>query len=215
MSCFKLSAFLCKQIQSLLTRFWWDANPEKRKMCWVAWSNLTKPKYAGGLGFKDIEMSNDALLAKIGWRILQDPHSLLARVLLGKYAKHSSFMTCTVPSSASHGWRSILAGREVLRRGLGWVVGNGEDISISNSPWLSCEQPQLPIGPVPRDGHLLKVSDLLCPLTNSWNLEKIREHLPRYEDTILKIITSSSPMRDSLVWLLNDSGTPLSLDTAH
>ena len=27
MSCFKLPASLCKQIQSLLTRFWWDANP--------------------------------------------------------------------------------------------------------------------------------------------------------------------------------------------
>lgn len=30
MSCFKLPVSLCKQIQSLLTRFWWDANPEKR-----------------------------------------------------------------------------------------------------------------------------------------------------------------------------------------
>lgn len=36
MSCFKLPTSLWKQIQSLLTRFWWDANPEKRKMCWVA-----------------------------------------------------------------------------------------------------------------------------------------------------------------------------------
>lgn len=33
MTCFKLPKSLCKQIQSLLTRFWWDANPEKRKMC--------------------------------------------------------------------------------------------------------------------------------------------------------------------------------------
>lgn len=33
MSCFKLPASLCKQIQSLLTRFWWDTNSTKRKMC--------------------------------------------------------------------------------------------------------------------------------------------------------------------------------------
>lgn len=32
MSCFKFPISLCKQIQSLLTRFWWDANPENRKM---------------------------------------------------------------------------------------------------------------------------------------------------------------------------------------
>ncbi|KAL0799439.1 hypothetical protein Bca101_054614 [Brassica carinata] len=50
MSCFKLPISLCNQIQSMLTRFWWDANPEKRKMCWVAWDTMTLPKYAGGLG---------------------------------------------------------------------------------------------------------------------------------------------------------------------
>ena len=124
MSCFKLPKSLCKQIQSLLTRFWWDANPSNRKMCWVAWSTLTQPKHAGGLGFRDIEMLNDALLAKIGWRILSKPQSLVARVLLGKYVRDSTFMDCPVASSASHGWKSILAGREILRLGSGeW----GED----------------------------------------------------------------------------------------
>lgn len=118
MSCFKIPLSLCKQIQSLLTRFWWDANPEKRKMCWVAWSTLTLPKHAEGLGFRDIETFNDALLAKIGWRILNDMQSLLAQLLLGKYARNSSFMDCQAPTSASHGWRSILAGRKILKLGL-------------------------------------------------------------------------------------------------
>ena len=77
-SCFKIPISLCKQIQSILTRFWWDANPEKRKMCWVAWDTLTQPKYAGGLGFRDIETFNDSLLAKIGWRLISNPESLLA-----------------------------------------------------------------------------------------------------------------------------------------
>lgn len=119
MSCFKIPKSLCKQIQSLLTRFWWDANPQQRKMCWIAWSTLTKPKQAGGLGFRDIESFNDALLAKIGWRILTQPQSLVARVLRGKYLRDSTFMDFSVSANASHGWRSILAGREVLRPCLG------------------------------------------------------------------------------------------------
>ena len=82
MSCFKIPQSLCKQIQSLLTRFWWDANPEKTKMCWVAWETLTLPKYAGGRGFRDIATFNYALLAKVGWRILHNPASLIAQVLL-------------------------------------------------------------------------------------------------------------------------------------
>ncbi|WZY80122.1 hypothetical protein YC2023_026506 [Brassica napus] len=206
MSCFKLPISLCKQIQSLLTRFWWDANPEKKKMCWVAWSTLTLPKYAGGLGFKDIETFNDAMLAKIGWRLIQFPDSLLAQVLLGKYAKASSFMECESPSSASHGWRSILAGREVLRKGLGWVVGNGENIKVWGDPWLSSSFPTAPIGPPTENAVSMTVSELLCPLTNAWDIQKIQNYLPQYEGIINRIITSSAPARDSLAWLAEKSG---------
>ena len=207
MSCFKLPLSLCKQIQSILTRFWWDANPEKKKMCWVAWDTTALPKYAGGLGFRDIETFNDALLAKIGWRLIKEPHSLLGRVLLGKYAWNSSFMDCPVPASASHGWRSVLAGRNILKQGLSWAVGNGEQISVWNAPWLSFKTPCQPIGPPTLANQVLMVSDLLCPLTNKWEVEKIRSLFPQYEDTILQIKTSSTSVADTLIWLSEKSGT--------
>lgn len=162
---------------------------------------MTLPKFAGGLGFRDIETLNDSLLAKIGWRLLKDPHSLLARVLLGKYARDSSFLTCTVPATASHGWRSIIAGRELMRKGLSWVVGNGESIRVWEDPWLSFSSPSRPIGPPLESAYSLRVSDLLCPLLNLWDISRIREHLPQYEDFILRIITSAGPSLDSLVWL--------------
>lgn len=207
MSCFKLPLSLCKQIQSILTRFWWDANPEKKKMCWVAWDTMALPKYAGGLGFRDIETFNDALLAKIGWRLIKEPHSLLGRVLLEKYAWNSSFMDCHVPASASHDWRSVLVGRNILRQGLSWAVGNGEQISVWNAPWLSFKTPCQPIGPPTLSSQALMVSDLLCPLTNKWEVEKIRSLFPQYEDTILQIKTSSTSVADTLIWLPEKSGT--------
>ncbi|XP_056862666.1 uncharacterized protein LOC130510404 [Raphanus sativus] len=206
MSCFKLPLSLCRQIQSLLTRFWWDANPEKRKMCWVAWDTMTLPKYAGGLGFRDIEIFNDSLLAKIGWRLIKEPNSLLAQVLLGKYAHSTSFMDCPIPSSASHGWRSVLAGRDILRKGLSWAVGNGESIRVWDDPWLSFNEPIKPIGPPSSEHQSLLVCDLLCPITNKWDIEKIRRLLPQYEDLILQIKTSSTPSTDTLVWLPGKTG---------
>lgn len=206
MSCFKLPQSICSNIQSTLTRFWWDAEPGKRKISWVAWDKMARPKRKGGLGFKDVTSFNDALLAKISWRILRNPTCLLARCLLGKYCKSEPFLSCKAPSTASHGWRSVLIGRDLLLKQLGWVVGTGESIDAWKDPWLSyCDQKR-PYGPVPEHLQSLKVSDLILQDTCEWDVEKIEQSLPFHREQILKIKLSTQGMEDKLVWLKNVSG---------
>lgn len=65
MTCFEIPISLCKRIQSVLTRFWWDSEHGVNKIAWVAWDTLTLPKGLGGLGFRDIQAFNLALLGKI------------------------------------------------------------------------------------------------------------------------------------------------------
>lgn len=178
MSCFKLPQSICSNIQSTLTRFWWDAEPGKKKISWISWDKMAQPKRKGGLGFKDVTSFNDALLAKIGWRILEKPDSLLARCLLGKYCHDESFLTCRPPQSSSHGWKSILVGRDLLTKQLGWMVGTGESISVWYDPWLSHCNQQRPYGPPPERYQHLKVSDLLHPASPDWNIEMIEGVLP-------------------------------------
>lgn len=206
MSCFKIPVSLCKQIQTILMRFWWDAKPNLRKMAWVSWARMTMPKFAGGLGFREIEQFNDALLAKLAWRILKCPHSLLGQILLGKYCNASAFLQATAPQNASHGWRGIMAGKEVLLKGLGWIVGSGENINIWNDPWLATDKPTAPIGPPTAANRNLHVSDLIHTYSNEWNLSAIREHLPQYEAQIRALPLSQFSMVDEWVWLPEKSG---------
>ena len=76
MACFKLPSGLCQHINAMIRSFWWGSKDGKRKMCWVAWEEMTKPKFMGGMGFRDIELFNLALLARQGWRIMQNPTTL-------------------------------------------------------------------------------------------------------------------------------------------
>lgn len=103
-------------------------------MVWISWSKLTLSKRDGGLGFREIQKFNDALLAKISWRILSKPSCLLAKTLMGKYCKNSTFLECHVTSSTSHGWRGICIGRDLLKANIGKAIGNGADTNVWSEP---------------------------------------------------------------------------------
>lgn len=167
---------------------------------------MAKPKAIGGLGLRDFQLFNVALLAKIGWRLLQNPECLLAKVLFGKYCPDKDILHATGSSAMSHGWRSILLGRDLLVQNLGWAVGNVESINVWDDPWLSLSRQQRPVGP-PNEPHSeLRVADLLNSETSEWELSKIRLILPAYEEAILSIKPSLTRSPDKLIWLGTKSG---------
>jgi hypothetical protein len=97
----RLPRGLCQHINSLIRNFWWGSKEGKRKTCSVAWEEMTKPKFLGGLGFRDIELFNLALLAHQGWRILQNPNTLSARILKAIYFPACDFMNAELGSHPS------------------------------------------------------------------------------------------------------------------
>lgn len=88
------------------------------------------PKCIGGMGFRDLVAFNKALLAKHVWRIIYNPHSLMAQILKCKYFKNVDIMEAGVGSKPSYVWRSILWSRDLIRLSLCWRVGEGNSISF-------------------------------------------------------------------------------------
>jgi hypothetical protein len=55
-------------------------------------------KNKGGLGFRDLGIFNDAMLAKQAWRLLEIPGSVCARVLLARYSKDRDVLSASCPN---------------------------------------------------------------------------------------------------------------------
>ena len=173
MSCFLLSKGSCKKLTSMMGQFWWSGNVDKRSMHSIVWDKLAIPKCQGGMGFRDTNAFNIALLGKQAWRIVMNPNSLCSQVLRSRYLHNQNFMEAVAPRAASRTWRSILAGREALKLGLVKRVGSGESISIWDDHWLPDTETMRPMGRKCAT-DLTWVSELISQ-GHQWNVPLIRD----------------------------------------
>jgi hypothetical protein len=116
MSVFKFSADLCDELEQLIRNFWWGDEHERRKIHWIAWDKIIKPKLRGGIGFRDLAFFNQALLAKQAWRLLQFSDSLCARLLKAQYFPHGNLLDTSFPANSSPTWKGIEHGLELLKK---------------------------------------------------------------------------------------------------
>ncbi|CAA7049278.1 unnamed protein product [Microthlaspi erraticum] len=116
MNVFKLPTGMCEEINSVLAKFWWNTNEERKGMHWFKWKPLCFPKKEGGIGFRDIESFNLALLGKTSMEIVAE--------------FRMSYGSCDE--------------RDLLRKGLRFVIGDGKAISAWEDPWLPTHPPRAP-----------------------------------------------------------------------
>lgn len=129
-----------------MSKYWWAGSLDKRGMQWQAWEKMAFAKSKGGMGFRDMEVFNDAMLAKQAWRLLEYPNSLCARVLKGRYYPNGEFLSANCLASASRTWKAIICGHEILKTGLIRRIGDGTKTEIWHDNWIEGTRSMGPIG---------------------------------------------------------------------
>lgn len=210
MSVYQLPKSTADNIVSALSNFWWNSDQEKKKIHWVSWDKMCLPKHLGGVGFKDIKIFNQTLLAKQAWRLLQFPDSLIAKIIKSRYYPHCAFLDATLGPSPSFVWRSILFGRELLVKGIRNMVGNGESIKVWTKRWLYDGQRRAPLMKNTFVDLELKVSDILDQRAKWWDIDKINDLF--YPEDVERIIKMKPVVEDEdfWCWVHNKMGSTLS-----
>lgn len=208
MSVFRMPKTLLSKISSMMANYWWGDDSNKRKIHWIAWDKLCLPKDLGGVGFRDLESFNQALLAKQGWKIINKPQSLLSRFLKSIYFKDGDFLLAPMGTRPSFAWRSLLFGRELLQKGLRHHIGNGKSTEVWLDKWV--EDPEEGLrAPWIRSYSFdvnLKAEELIDLRSGRWDVSKLTEVFVPGD---VEIILRNKPVvskKDYHSWKFNKSG---------
>lgn len=206
MTCFKLPKNTCTKLTSVLSNFWWNSLENHKKIHWLSWDKLCLSKEKGGLGFKDIQSFNQALLAKQSWRILQYPDCLFAKVMKSRYFEDGEVLTAKLGYQPSYIWRSLLHGRDLLIKGLRIMIGNGKSSSVWCDPWIYDGRLRAPLMKNIFVDLDLKVESLIDFQRRDWNMDKLLE---LFYPNDIHCITVNKPLvskDDFWCWMHNKSG---------
>lgn len=189
-------------IRRSMTSFWWGNGGDGRGIRWLAWDKLCDAKAGGGLGFRELNNFNVAMLAKQGWRLLNNENSLVTSIMKAKYFPHSDFLNATLGANPSFMWRSIMAGQNVVKDGSRRRIGDRKNISVGKSPWLSCQSNGYMTTNMPTKLEHVKVVNLMTDNGDEWDqavLDNICNN--RDKELIKRIPIPTQRTSDSWFWV--------------
>lgn len=106
--------------------------------------------------------------------------------------------------SGSYAWKSILSGRDVIKQGACWWVGNGKFIKIWHHHWLPIKHPTKITSPLVESKEETTVDCLIDLDTRRWNNDMVDGmFIPQYAAAIKKIPLSRTVTDDTLFWSLS------------
>ncbi|XP_058767513.1 uncharacterized protein LOC131641227 [Vicia villosa] len=216
MSLFLIPSSLIDEIEKMMNSFWWGHKRDRAKgIHWLSWDRLSMPKVDGGMGFKNLNAFNLAMLSKQAWRLTTNTDSLVSRLYKARYFPNSDYLSSNIGHNPSYVWRSIWSSKFVIKGGLKWSIRSGENISVWDHYWLADGSSLSNPWPNNMVVDNLKVSDLMTHNGKDWNHGLINALVG--EESAHKI--QNTPLftavhKDKLLWK-HESNGKLSVRSAY
>lgn len=106
---------VCNVIQKQMNSFWWGNGGSGKGIKWMSWAKLCDEKENGGLGFKDMHQFNIAMLAKQGWRLLNDDNPFVTSIMRARYFPNTDYLNAKLGDNPSYMWRSIFSAQDIVK----------------------------------------------------------------------------------------------------
>jgi hypothetical protein len=224
LSFMKILVAVWKKVRRIQRDFLWGCRGGRKRISWVKWDTVCKPKKLGGLGVRDVRAVNISLLAKWRWRLLEDDQVMWKEVLKGKYS--DAVIGSVIIGENCKPWFSSVWWKDICSVGVNldsnWfaqgvkkVLGNGNQTAFWSDIWLGSAPlqtvfPRLYSIVIQKDSS---VADMRIPLQGeyTWNFEWRRRLFVWEEDLVVQLkealaLVVLSDDRDRWVWVPNSSG---------
>ncbi|CAJ2642045.1 unnamed protein product [Trifolium pratense] len=208
MSTVLLPESLGDELEKMINSFWWGSNKSSgRGINWLRWEKLAMRKEYGGMGFRHFYGFNLAMLGKQGWHLLTNHDTILSRIFKAKYYPKTGFLEANLGHNPSYVWRSIHASQVVVRRGLKWRLGNGNNINVWKQPWLRDDHQTHVTTEMITGREDMRVAGLVNNNTGMWNHDLVQQIFnERDVAAISKIPLNLLTQDDEQIWRYSKKG---------
>ncbi|XP_022014805.1 uncharacterized protein LOC110914312 [Helianthus annuus] len=107
-SLYKAPNQVIKILEAKIRGFLWGGDNTMKKLLWVAWDRVTRPKNCGGLRLSKLKSINTSMLAKWGWMFLEDKRRLWVEVIESIHITRNSWDFLLVRKMVSGVWCNIV-----------------------------------------------------------------------------------------------------------
>ena len=174
----------------------------------MRWDTVTLSKELGGLGLHNMKDRNNALLAKLCWRLAYEQEAPWAKMLVAKYLSPNRISKAGRKLPCSSIWKACKKGGPIYVKGLKWSMRNGEKVRVWNDFWLPMGTLRTLIeGPLNRDEDLITLNHCFDQ-NHEWQAQCLSFDLLEHILNAIKAtpLSYSHETEDSLQWAFSKNG---------